>query len=205
MHSWGSRGRRFKSGRPDRSEPHFRTQKQDCDRLMGAQRAPISRGNRRGAACGRPNATGQGPAEPASGAVHPGALASRSKGPPVPIRPSRRVLGNTSQGPRRDKAAALADAVRQPRSPAISSAPSFGRSLPPLAGPVCRLPACSWQKTSQSGPMLLAGDTVQPSLGPLGLNSSPNLWICECVVTAVLGGLPPGSVQKWPARPFQEF
>jgi hypothetical protein len=42
MLSWGSRGRRFKSGRPDWSEPHFRTQKPDCERPMGAQRAPIS-------------------------------------------------------------------------------------------------------------------------------------------------------------------
>jgi hypothetical protein len=39
-HSWGSRGRRFKSGRPDWSEPHFRTQKQHCERLVGAHRAP---------------------------------------------------------------------------------------------------------------------------------------------------------------------
>jgi hypothetical protein len=49
--------------------------------------------------------------------------------------PSRLVLGNTSQGPRRDKVAALADAVRQPRRPATPSARSFGRSWPALAGP----------------------------------------------------------------------
>src|SRR6266567_212384 len=39
---WGSRGRRFKSGRPDWSKLHFRTQKPCYERLMGAQRAPIS-------------------------------------------------------------------------------------------------------------------------------------------------------------------
>jgi hypothetical protein len=42
IRAWGSRGRRFKSGRPDWSKPHFRTQKPCYERLMGAQRAPIS-------------------------------------------------------------------------------------------------------------------------------------------------------------------
>src|SRR5262249_7296890 len=42
MHSWGSRGRRFKSGRPRLVRANFRTQKQVHERPMGARRAPIN-------------------------------------------------------------------------------------------------------------------------------------------------------------------
>jgi hypothetical protein len=157
MHSWGSRGRRFKSGRPDWSEPHFRTQKQDCERLMGAQRAPISSMNPPW--CGvwediTPLAGGL-PSPPKASSpprahLSPG---QRSPGSPPAVKAG---VGNISRGPRRDQVAALAGAVRQPRCPATSSvlsARSFGRSLPPSTGP------------------------GQPSLGPLGLNSSPSLRI----------------------------
>jgi hypothetical protein len=90
------------------------------------------------------------PAKAASTRAH---LPPGQRGPPLHIRPSRLVLGNTSRRPRRDKVAALADAVCQPRCSATPSGRSFGRSWPPPAGP------------------------GQPSSGPLGLNSSPNLRI----------------------------
>ena len=59
----------------------FRTQKQNCERSMGAQRAPISSTKLLLVRpVGGQNPTGQQrPAEPTRGVAHPGALVSRSK------------------------------------------------------------------------------------------------------------------------------
>jgi hypothetical protein len=87
---------------------YFRTQKQDCGRLMGAQRAPISSMNpavvRR---AGDITPLASGPAEPTQRVVATRAHLSAVKRPPVHIVPSRLVLGNI----RRDAVAAPADAV----------------------------------------------------------------------------------------------
>src|SRR5215831_10194424 len=69
------------------------------------------------------------------------------------IRPSRLALGNTNRDLGGDAVAAPVGTVGEPRCPATPSARSFGRSLPPPAGP------------------------GQPSLGPLRLNSAPSLRI----------------------------
>jgi hypothetical protein len=133
----------------------FRTQKQHCELPMGSATRSQQFGD---TAVVRPvgdqNATGQqGPAEPAYGVLHPGALVSSQKaaGSPPALKAGFRQHqpgdpGGTRWQPR---------PAHCPATPSAVSARPFGRSLPPLAG------------------------LVQPSSAPLGLNSSPNLRICE--------------------------
>ena len=147
----GSRGRRFKSGRPDWSEYHFELRNRTVSGRW--ERNALHQFGETAVAwpVGGHNAAARPGPQPAYAIVHPGALVSSQKA--AGSHPAIKAGGNTCRGPWRDTAAALADP--RPATPSAVSARPFGRSLPPLAG------------------------LVQPSLAPRGLNSCPNLGICE--------------------------
>ena len=112
----------------------FRTQEQDREWLLGAQRAPQQTDQTAvAAACGRHNAAGQGPAEPTQGVVQPsGALVSGAKKTPLQHPAVKADSGQHQPGPRRDQGGRPAPSSPLP---CYLKRTVFRRSLPLLAGP----------------------------------------------------------------------
>jgi hypothetical protein len=165
VHSWGSRGRRFKSGRPDWSEAGSGFQRPAFGCNGSARALPsIAPAKRSGVPCRASILTSDywHSARPRAG--------SRPSPPPrVSFPPGQGVAGSdpavkgwfwattAAEGRRRPPATTLSRLG--PRRPATSTAPAFRCSLPPptVSTPICQLVAIQ--------PQLRLSPTVTISTG----------------------------------------
>ena len=185
MHSWGSRGRRFKSGRPDAGSTAgsgFQLPASGCN---GSARAlpSVELAWRGGVSC-RPGMLTSGyrhSGRPRAGSrpfpADSGELSFRSRGRRFRSGRQRLVLGNSRW---RAAPASGCQSVPPGSSRPYVERTASGCSLPPPVGQPADRPAGGHPHRS-SRP--LAGP-VQPSSGPLRLDSPPN----PRVKSGLLGG-----------------